>query len=147
MYNDYGYTSSFESASLGLGSIIWVILSVIIALVGGILIYLFFVKKDTKVEGKLKTLKDFLSFKIMLIEPILKVCYLVCTLLVVLSSFALIRTSFISFLLTLIMGPVLIRIVYESALLKIMIWKNTNILANTNNKKEKVKEENNNVKK
>ncbi len=141
MYNDYGYTSSFESASLGLGSIIWVILSVIIALVGGILIYLFFVKKDTKVEGKLKTLKDFLSFKIMLIEPILKVCYLVCTLLVVLSSFALIRTSFISFLLTLIMGPVLIRIVYESALLKIMIWKNTNILANANNKKEKVKEE------
>lgn len=141
MYNDYGYTSSFQSASLGLGGIIWVILSVIIALVGGILIYLFFVKKDTKVEGKLATLKDFLSFKIMLIEPILKVCYLVCTLLVVLSSFALIGTSFISFLLTLIMGPVLIRIVYESALLKIMIWKNTNILANANNKKEKVKEE------
>lgn len=127
MYNynyDYNYGAVANSA---VGSMVWTILAAIIAIVGGILVYVLFLnpKKEVKTTKFLSWLKDFLSFKTILIEKILNILYLISTIFVVLISFNSIGTSFLSFILTLVLGPILIRLVYEGILMMIMIWKNT----------------------
>lgn len=125
MYN-YGYDYVSDSAVNSVaGTLIWTIIAFIIAIAAGIMIYFMFVKSDKKVSDKLQKLRNLLDFKTMLIEPILKIVYIICTVFIILFSFGLISTSFISFLLALILGPIIIRIIYELALINVMIWKNT----------------------
>ena len=61
----------------------------------------------------------------MLIEPILKVSYIILAIFITLYSFNMISVSFISFLLTLVLGNIVLRLIYEWCLVLIMIWKNT----------------------
>ena len=108
------------------GSAIWGIIASVLAVIGGILVYFLFIKKDNKgLSKKLVTLKELLDFRIMIIEPILKVLYLIGTIYVILVSFSFISVSFLLFLVILILGPIVIRLVYEGFLIMIMIWKNT----------------------
>lgn len=129
---DYDYIggSSNNLGSAAAGSVIWGIIAAILAIVGGILVYFLFIKKDNKgLSKKLVTLKELLDFRIMIIEPILKVLYLIGTIYVILVSFAFIEISFWKFIVTLILGPIVIRLVYEGFLIMIMIWKNTKEIA------------------
>ena len=81
---------------------------------------------NIKLENKfLIWLKEFLSFKKLLIETILKVTYVILAIFITLTSFNMIGTSFFGFLLYLIIGNVVLRIIYESSLIILMIWKNT----------------------
>lgn len=143
MYN-YGYDYITDSSANSVaGTLVWTIIAFVIAIAAGIMIYFMFVKSEKKVNANLQKLKNILDFKTMLIEPILKIVYIICTVFIVLFSFGLISTSFISFLLTLILGPIIIRIVYELALINVMIWKNTkeiNESLKKSPKKEKEKE-------
>ena len=124
---DYGYDAfTTTTPTMGLGSLIWVIISLIVALVGCFVVYFLFVKKDNKLSNKfLAWLRKFLSFDTMLIETILKIAYLFAVIFLTLGSFALIGSSFFAFLGMLIGGNLLTRVVYELSLIKIMIWKNT----------------------
>ena len=126
---DYGFDtigSAVSRPSMGLGSLIWIIIALVVSLVGCFVIYFMFVKKDGKEKNKtLAWLKDFLRFDKMMIESILKIGYIFTVLFLTLGSFALISTSFLGFVLTLICGNLIARIIYEGALIKIMIWKNT----------------------
>ena len=136
MYNyntGYGYNygaTAAKAASDGAGAMIWIIIAAVLAFIGGIIAYYLFVKPDTKQSSKfLTSLKEFLRFKTMLIEGILKVFYIIAALFTTLSAFAWFAVGFIGvlfFLLQLTLGNVIVRILYESMLLKIMIWKNTN---------------------
>ena len=136
MYNyntGYGYNygaTAAKAASDGAGAMIWIIIAAVLAFIGGIIAYYLFVKPDTKQSNKfLTSLKEFLRFKTMLIEGILKVFYIIAALFTTLSAFAWFAVGFIGvlfFLLQLTLGNVIVRILYESMLLKIMIWKNTN---------------------
>ena len=115
----------------------WTVVSLVIAIIGGVLVYFLFIKgKDLKLSDGLKKFRDLLDFKIMLIEPILKILYLVFTIFVILTSFNLITTNFLAFLLMLILGPVIIRIIYEASLMLVMFWKNTKVIGD-NTKIEK----------
>ena len=121
-----GYSSSPSIFNSGTGGTVWTLVSLILALIGCFVIYfLFVVKKENPKQKFLVWLKDFLSFKKMLIETILKIAYLFLAIFITLGSFALIGTSFLSFLLTLVFGNILIRIMFEGILIMIMIWKNT----------------------
>ena len=126
-----GYNGSFGAPSInvgmGLGSLIWIIVSVIIALIGCFVIYFMFVANNNfKTKNKFVSwLVDFLRFDKMLIETILKICYIFVAIFVTLGSFALIPANFFSFLGMLIGGNILARVLYEAALIKVMIWKNT----------------------
>lgn len=123
----YDYTYINGGYNQFSGSIVWTIIALILAIVGGILAYFLFVKNDKPVEGKfLNWLKNFLAFKEMLIEPILKVTYMILAIFITLTSFNLISTSFVSFLLTLTLGNIFLRVIYEFSLILLMIWKNTN---------------------
>ncbi len=126
-----GYTGSFGAPSvsvgMGLGSLIWIIVSVIIALIGCFVIYFVFVEnKKFQTKNKFVAwLVDFLRFDKMLIESILKIAYIFMAILITLGSFALIPANFFSFLGVLIIGNIVARVIYEAALIKVMIWKNT----------------------
>ena len=70
-------------------------------------------KEDNKY---LAWFKDFANFKKMLIEPILKVTYLILAIFITLYSFGLIGVSFVAFLLTLTLGNILLRLAYETSI-------------------------------
>ena len=61
----------------------------------------------------------------MLIEPILKVTYIFLALLITLTSFSFISFSFTYFLLYLLGGNLLVRVIYEASMMMVGIWKNT----------------------
>ena len=129
MYN-YDYINSPSNTAALAGSAIWGIIASVLAVIGGILVCFLFIKKDNKgLSKKLVTLKELLDFRIMIIEPILKVLYLIGTIYVILVSFSFISVSFLLFLVILILGPIVIRLVYEGFLIMIMIWKNTKEIA------------------
>ena len=124
MYDFNYYTPTVSSGFSG--SMVWTIISFILAIIGGILVYVLFLNKNEKINNKfLIWLKDFLSFKTLLLETILKVTYVILAIFITLTSFNLIGTSFVGFLLYLILGNIILRIAYEGSLMIIMIWKNT----------------------
>lgn len=124
MYDFDVYSPSISSGATG--SLVWTIVSVILAIIEGILAYVLFINKNTKLENKfLIWLRDFLSFKNLLLETILKVTYVILAIFVTLTSFNMIGVSFFGFLLYLVIGNVVLRIIYESSLMLLMIWKNT----------------------
>ena len=137
LLNSLDTSSSYTSAAAGAS--IWGIIASVLAIVGGILVYFLFVNAKTEPKGKFtKWLKDFLSFKIMWIEPILKVVYYVATIFTVLYSFTFLALGgygFLMFLMCLVLGPIIIRIVYEATMMFIMIWRNTRDIAENTKKK------------
>ena len=98
-----------------------------ISLVAAILIFFLFLAK--KNEGKFKGfalwLYDFLSFKKLLAEALLKITYIALALYVTIMSFAFIGSSFGQFLIMLISGNLLIRVIYEIAIVLLVICRNT----------------------
>lgn len=125
------------------GAGIWGVIAAILAIVGGILVYFLFVKSKTEPKGKFaKWLKDFLSFKIIWLEAILKVVYYAATIFVILFSFTFLGAigvmggiALVMFLACLVLGPVLVRVGYEMTMMFIMIWHNTRDIANNTKKK------------
>ena len=130
MYNSYGVSPTIlDSSPKFAASGIWTIVSVILAIIGGIVLYFTFLSKknEGKFTGFLGWLYDFLTFKKMMIENVLKILYIIVALFVTLSSFGLMSISFLAFLLTLVIGNVLTRVIYELLLVKLVICKNTTI--------------------
>lgn len=114
----------------------------LIALVGGICAYLMFVKSDEEPKDpRLLKLKEFLSFKKMIIEGLLKATYIIFALFVTLSSFQImIGTSFITGLMMLILLNIMLRIGYEASLIVLLIWRNTSDISKKLGKTELVEE-------
>ena len=131
MYDYYGYGSGYgygSSLAKSSGdSAIWMIIAAVLALVGGLVIYFTFLSKrnEGKFTGFLGWLYNFLAFKKMIIESILKVCYLILALFITLASFGFIGTSFLTFLGVLVGGNLVARISYEFLLVALVICKNT----------------------
>ena len=128
MYSSYYSKNLLSSSSSAVNSSVWIIVSIILAIVGGILIYFLFLSKknEGKFNGFVGWLYDFLSFKKkMFMEALLKITYLIVAIYITLSSFAFISTSFVLFLAMLIIGNVVARLVYEFSLLLLVICRNT----------------------
>lgn len=111
------------------GAFIWTIISIVLAIVGGILVYTLFLNKknDGKFKGFVAWLYDFLKFKVMSIEVILKVCYLIAAIFITLWAFTWFGAGSMwwMFFVWLIGGNLATRIAYELALITVMIWRNT----------------------
>ncbi len=136
----YGSSSSLYSstASAAVGNAVWLIVSLIIAVVGGILIYFLFLsrKNDGKFTGFVAWLYDVLSFKKMFLETLLKITYLVLAIYITLSSFAMIGSNFVGFLVSLLVGNLVVRIIYEFSLILLVICRNTTEIAGNTKKKD-----------
>ena len=146
MYNYSTYGSGYGYGSSGLsgmaGSAVWTIIAAVLAVVGGFVLYFTFLakKNEGKFTGFLGWMYDFLSFKKLVIENILKICYLILALFITLSSFALIGSSFLGFILMLVLGNLGVRIAYELFLVVLVICKNTTEI-NSKMKAEKKEDE------
>ncbi len=121
------YAKSTPAMSLVASSAIWVIVSIVLAIVGGIVLYFTFLKKENegKYTGFLGWMYDFLTFKKLTIENVLKILYLICAIFITLSSFSMISASFLAFLLYLVVGNLVARVSYELILVKLIICRNT----------------------
>ena len=89
-------------------SAVWSIVSLVLAVVGGIALYFTFLRKknDGKFKGFWGWMYDFLSFKKMFVEEILKVLYYMVAIFITLGSFAVIN-QFGMFLVILIGGNIM----------------------------------------
>ena len=58
---------------------VWIIISVLLAVIGGIFLYVnyFSKEKEKDYKGLKKVIYDFINFKFTIIEPILRVLYLI----------------------------------------------------------------------
>ena len=117
----YGYGSSAE------GSMIWMIISAVLAVIGGICLYftVFGKANENKFTGFMKWLYEFMTFKKMILESLLRVLYIIVAIYITLSSFALISISFVGFLVMLVLGNLIARIIFEFSLVLLTICKNT----------------------
>lgn len=138
-YGFYNNSSIFDNIVNLLSNNVWTIVSLVLALCAGIVLYFTFLnpKNAESYTGVTKKFFDFLDFKTMTLEAVLKICYLVVAIFITISSFSFISVSFVAFLLFLFIGNVLARILFESALLILMIYRKLNEI----NSKLSVKEE------
>ena len=122
--SSYATASSLNSA---VGSSIWIIISLVLAVVGSILVYFLFLnnKNEGKFSGFIGWLYDFLSFRKMFLESLLQIIYLIISIYITLFSFVFIGSNFLLFLANLILGNVFVRIIYEFSLILLVICRNT----------------------
>ena len=142
MYNDYNYNYELippEASSVS-GIMMWEIIAFVIAVAATVCLFVVFLNKknEKKFNGFLGWLYDFLNFNVFTIELILKVTYVCLAIYLTLSSFALIGTSFILFLIMLIGGNIALRLTYELLMLTVSICNNVSEI----NKKIKSSKEN-----
>lgn len=136
MFSVRGISSATESS-------IWIIISAVVAIIGGIAVYFTFLSKknEGKFTGFLSWLYDFLSFKKMIIENLLKILYIIVAAFITLSSFAVISSSFLGFLVYLLVGNLITRIIYELFLVVLVICRNTTEINKKMGKLEETKED------
>lgn len=116
-----GYGSSVN------GQLVWQIIAIVLAVVGGLVIYFIFLNKEQceKTNKFVKKIHELLNFKLLVLEPILKITYVILAIYLTLSSFSYIAVSFLLFLMQLVLGNLMLRIVYEATILLIKICNNT----------------------
>ena len=107
---------------------VWAIVCFILAVAGAIVMYVLFLtkKNENRFSGFLGWLYDFLDFKKLFLEGVLKVLYIATAGFLTLYSLVLLFSGNPgSFLLTLVLGNVVARVTYELIMLTIIICRNT----------------------
>ncbi len=126
MYNDF-YNNANTITQTSTVDETWIIISAVVALLGGIVAYILFVSKKNNGEytGFVAWLHDFLNFKKFFIEVVLKTLYVISTIFITLSSFSFIGSSVATFFLWLILGNIVNRVAYEFVLMFLTLVNNT----------------------
>ena len=98
---------------------VWIIVSVLLAVIGGIFLYNMYFNKSNngKFKGIKKVLYDYVNFNFTIIEPIFKVLYLIIAIALTLSSLTLITSNFFEFIAVVVFGNIIIRLAFELLLL------------------------------
>lgn len=144
---DSGITNSITNTTTSFSiSEVWMIVSILLAIIGGIFLYntYFSKEKELSYTGMKKKLYDFINFKITIIEPISKVFYLVITIAITLCSLSYITENFFSFIGVLVFGNIITRLVFELLILLLKLFKD---VSEINYKLAKQKETRKNIKK
>ena len=105
---------------------VWIIISCILAVIGGIALYVMYLnpQNEKNLKGKLLKVHKFFNFKINIIQPILKVLYLISAIAVTLSAFAYIGSNFFKFIFILAVGNIGLRMTFEVLLLLMTLTNN-----------------------
>ena len=107
-------------------TVVWTTVSLVVAIVGGIVLYHALCRdNDAPTDERVVALKNFINFKTLIIEPLLKCLYCIVAIFITLFSFNYIGQSFLGFLIMLVVGNVVVRIAYEGSMIVLMIWRNT----------------------
>ena len=120
--------SSLISAAEGKMNFVtnWMIVGFAVAIVAAVLLFLLFVNKKNAVKGVGGKIKDFLAFKDMYIESLLKMFYIGSTVYIFFQAIAtVVLGDVMGFFVELFLGPIIIRALYELAMVLVKIWRNT----------------------
>lgn len=143
---DQDYVQVVNNATSGsfTGTEVWLIISLILAVIGGIALYVIYLNpsNEKNIKGNFLKVYEFFNFKITILEPILKVLYLISAIALTLGSFAYIGSNFFKFLFILLAGNIGLRITFEIILLLITLTSDVKAI----NKKIPIKEEKKKVK-
>ena len=125
---------------------VWIIVSIILAVIGSIILYNTYFSKNNekKFTGIKKVLYDFVNFKLTIIEPILKILYLIVAIALTLSSLSLITTDFFEFVAVIVFGNIVVRLAFELLILTLRMMKDVseiNLKLKSNKNKNIKKEE------
>ena len=122
------YVTSSTNTSTIASSAVYVIIAFILGIIGAILVYFLFLdpKKEDNFNGFTKKLYDFLSFKTMTLEFFIKIIYLFSAIFITIFSLSLIEQNFLLFLLVLIFGNIIARLIANSSILFLMMYKRVN---------------------
>lgn len=123
---------------------VWIIISLLLAVIGGIILYntYFSKEKDNKYNGYKKILYDYINFNITIIEPLFKVLYLILSIAITLISLTFITTNFFKFIGIIVFGNIILRLIFEFILLMLKLFKDVseiNKKTKTNTTKPKKK--------
>ncbi len=132
-------TNTAKSFSI---SEVWIIISIILAVIGGIFLFTTYLvkEKENSYTGYKKIIYDFFNFKITMIEPIFRVLYLIVAIAITLSSFSYITINFFKFISILVFGNVVARLCFELLLLTLKSFKDiSEIKSKLKDKDEKSK--------
>ena len=139
---DQNYTQVVNNVTTGsfTGAEVWIIISCILAIFIGVGLYVMYLNPENEknTTGNLQKLHRFFNFKITVIQPILKVLYLILAIAITLSAFAFIGTNFFKFMFLILFGNIALRIIFEVLLLLLTLTNNVSDI----NKKMTVVEEN-----
>ena len=141
-------TNTAKSFSMGE---VWIIISILLAIIGGIFIFTNYFGKDKEdsYTGFIKTMYDFLHFKLTIIEPIFRVLYFIVAIAITLSSFSFISVNFFTFIGILVFGNIAARLAFELLLLTLGLFKDVseiNVKLGKTEKATKVKKDKKNEK-
>lgn len=99
------------------------IIGLIVALVATVIIYLFVMPERgrDKLPGFLGFLHDFFNFKTLMVEKIIRVLNVFCSVgCIAVGIFLLFGSNFVWGILLIIFGPLVVRVIYELMMLKIL---------------------------
>ncbi len=125
LYNNSNSLTKAANTASTLG--IWMIISLVVAVVGGIALYFTFLSKknDGKFNGFLGWLYETLTFRNMVVEMLLKIFYLIAAIFTTLYSLGLIAVNVLLCFGLLIFGNLFLRVGYELVLISIINCRNT----------------------
>lgn len=119
----YSYTHTYTYTPFF--SLILPILALILIIAGGLALYFLFVRKPNHFQGAAAKLHDALNFRTFYTEKLLRVLYSITVVAIVVYSVVLLFTHFLTALLLFVLGNLVARIVYEYALLLLVLCRNT----------------------
>lgn len=121
-YYDNYYSDMFSNISEDVVGI-----ACLVALTVSVIVYFAFLSRRNKgrFTGFIGWLYEVLNFGKIIIEGLLKICYMFLALFLSILSIVHMKDSFIEGLLYLILFNILIRVCYEFLLMLVMIWRNT----------------------
>ena len=126
MYSSYPYAYSYATYSMpSFYSVFLTVLAALVIVAGGLALYFLFVRKPNHYQGAAARLHDALSFRTFYTEKLLRALYCIAVVSIVVSSVILLFSNFFGALLVFIGGNLIARIVFEFALLLLVLCRNT----------------------
>ena len=126
MYSSYPYAYSYATYSMpSFYSVFLTVLAALVIVAGGLALYFLFVRKPNHYQGAVARLHDALSFRTFYTEKLLRALYCIAVVSIVVSSVILLFSNFFGALLVFIAGNLIARIVFEFALLLLVLCRNT----------------------
>ena len=125
MYSSYPYAYSYATYSMpSFYSVFLTVLAALVIVAGGLALYFLFVRKPNHYQGAAARLHDALSFRTFYTEKLLRALYCITVVAILVSSVVLLFSNFFGALLVFISGNLIARIVYEFALLLLVLCRN-----------------------
>ena len=126
MYSSYPYAYSYATYSMpSFYSVFLTVLAALVIVAGGLALYFLFVRKPNRFQGAAAKLHDALNFRTFYTEKLLRALYSITVVTIVVYSVVLLFTHFFTALLVFVLGNLVARIVYEYALLLLVLCRNT----------------------